>query len=57
MNVLWGFFNLVVGYVLVGRVGKFELRRTGHALVFGLGVIAMAIMASRAFSRFYGGAG
>ncbi|HZL16601.1 MAG TPA: hypothetical protein VFG23_02525 [Polyangia bacterium] len=57
VNVLWGFFNLLVGYVLVGRVGKFELRRTAHALVFGLGVLAMAIMASRAFGRFYGGLG
>jgi hypothetical protein len=55
VNVLWGFFNLAVGYVLVGRVGTFELRRTSHALAFGLGVLAMAIMCARTFGKFYGG--
>jgi hypothetical protein len=55
VNVLWGFFNLIVAYVLVCRVGHFELRKTRHAVVFGVGVLAMAIMASRAFGRFYGG--
>jgi hypothetical protein len=55
VNVLWGFFNLVVGYVLVCRVGSFELRRTRHVLVLGLGVLAMAVMAARSFGKFYGG--
>jgi hypothetical protein len=57
VNVLWGFFNLAVGYALVCRVGSFELRRTSHAVVLGLGVLLMAVMASRAFGRFYGGLG
>jgi hypothetical protein len=57
VNVLWGCFNLVIGYLLVCRVGTFELRRTNHALVFGLGVLAMAVMASLSFGRFYGGGG
>ena len=26
VNVLWGFLNLVIGYVLVVRVGDFDLR-------------------------------
>jgi hypothetical protein len=55
VNVLWGFFNLVVGYVLLCRVGKFELRQTKHVLVFGLGVLLMAVMLARAFGRFHGG--
>ena len=55
VNVLWGFFNLVVGYVLVGRVGAFELRRRSHAAGLGLGVLLMAVMAARTFGRFYGG--
>jgi len=32
VNVLWGFFNLVVGYVLVARVGSFDPRATGMSL-------------------------
>ena len=55
VNVLWGFANLTVGYLLVCRVGSFDRRNTKNAVVFGLGVLAMAIMLSRAFGRFYGG--
>lgn len=55
VNVLWGFFNLAVGYVLVCRVGTFELRQTRHVLILGLGALLMAVMCSRAFGRFYGG--
>ncbi len=55
VNVLWGVFNLAVGYLLVCRVGTFELRRTRHVLVLGLGVLLMAIMGARAFGRFHGG--
>ena len=47
VNVLWGLFNLAVGYLLVCRVGNFELRKTSHVVVLGLGVLAMAIMLSR----------
>ena len=55
VNVLWGFFNFAVGYVLVCRVGKFELRQTMHVVVLGVGALLMALMAAHAFGRFYGG--
>jgi hypothetical protein len=55
VNVLWGFFNVVVGYLLVCRVGTFSLRRTTHVVVFGIGVLAIAVMLSRTFGRFYNG--
>ena len=55
VNVLWGMFNLVVGYILVVRVGVFELRKTKHVLPFGVGVLAMAVMLARTFAKFYGG--
>ena len=35
VNVLWGFFNLVVGYLLVCRVGDFALRETGDVVALG----------------------
>ncbi len=57
VNVLWGFFNLALGYVLVCRVGSFEPRRTSHVVVLGLGVLLMGIMGARGFGRFYGGLG
>jgi len=55
VNVLWGFLNLVIGYLLVCRVGRFSLRKTSHVVVLGLGVLAMSVMLARAFGRFHGG--
>ena len=55
VNVLWGMFNLAVAYVLVVRVGRFELRQTRHAVVLGLGALVMALMLAHAFAKFRGG--
>ena len=55
VNVLWGSFNLVLGYLLVARVGRFELRRTRHVVVLGLGALLMVLMLAREFGRFHGG--
>jgi hypothetical protein len=55
VNVLWGFFNLVVGYVLVTRVGTFDARKTAHAVTLGLGILAMAIVCARHFGKLHGG--
>lgn len=55
VNVAWGMANLVVGYLLVCRVGAFELRKTSHAIALGAGFFAMGLMAARAFGRFHGG--
>jgi hypothetical protein len=55
VNVLWGMFNLVVAYVLLARVGRFELRQTRHVVVLGLGALLMALMLARAFGRLHAG--
>ncbi len=55
VNVLWGLLNLLVAYLLLCRVGNFELRKTRHVIVFGAGFLVMAIMLARAFGRFHGG--
>jgi hypothetical protein len=55
VNVLWGLGNLAVAYLLVVRVGRFELRRTSHAVVFGLGFTVMAVQLASHFGRFHGG--
>ncbi len=55
VNVLWGFANLVFAYLLLARVGRFELRRWRHVIVAGAGALAMSVMLARAFGRFYGG--
>jgi hypothetical protein len=55
VNVVWGFFNAVVGYLLVARVGAFEPRATSHILAFGLGALSISIFAARHFGKFHGG--
>jgi hypothetical protein len=55
VNVLWGFFNLAIGYVLICRVGSFSLRSTGHVASLGLGVLLMSVLMARRFGRFHGG--
>ena len=55
VNVLWGFFNLVVGYLLVCRVGSFDLQKTRNVLPLAAGILIMSLMLARTFGRFYGG--
>jgi hypothetical protein len=55
VNVLWGLFNLVVGYLLVCRVGDFHLRSTANVTVCGLGVLVISLISARGFGRFHGG--
>jgi hypothetical protein len=55
VNVLWGAFNIAVGYLLVYRVGDFDLRGPIHVVVTGLGGLFMALILSRRFGRFNGG--
>ncbi len=55
LNVLWGFLNLVVFYLLVCRVGDFGLRHTIDVLALGLGMLAMALFAARHFGALHGG--
>jgi hypothetical protein len=55
VNVFWGFFNLAVGYVLVWRVGNFDLLSTVDVVVAGLGILLMSMFCARHFGRFHGG--
>jgi hypothetical protein len=55
VNVLWGLFNLVVAYLLICRVGSFNLRKTTHVLILGAGILVMSLMLAHSFGRFHGG--
>ncbi|MGH6876486.1 MAG: hypothetical protein ACREHV_03795 [Rhizomicrobium sp.] len=55
VNVLWGFSNLVVGYILVCRIGDFDLRSTADVAAAGLGVLLMSLMLARTFGKLHGG--
>jgi len=54
INVLWGLFNIVIGYVLVCRVGDFELHSTGDVVALGVGALLIALFSAIHFGRFNG---
>jgi hypothetical protein len=55
VNVLWGMLNLLVGYLLISRVGRFDHKRATHFLLFALGFVLMAVMLACTFGKFHGG--
>ena len=55
VNVLWGFFNAVIGYVLVLRVGHFDVRSKSDVLVLAAGALLISLVAARNFGKFHGG--
>jgi len=55
VNVLWGFYNLAVAYLLICRVGTFSLLNTAQVLTLGAGILLMSLMLARSFGRFHGG--
>ena len=55
VNLLWGFANLVGGYMLVCRVGAFDARDTADVAALGLGVLLLGLGLARHFGRLHGG--
>lgn len=55
VNVLWGFANLVLAYLLVARVGRFDLHAADQVVAAGAGVLASGLLAARTFGRSRGG--
>jgi hypothetical protein len=55
VNVLWGFCNLLIGYLLTCWVGDFAWRNTADAAALGAGALLIALFSARHFGRFHGG--
>jgi hypothetical protein len=55
VNVLWGFANFVVAYLLIGRVGHFDPRAADNVIAVGVGVLLIGLLSARLFGRFHGG--
>ena len=56
VNVAWGAANLVVAYLLLVRVGRFDARRWFHIVPAFVGGVLMAIQLAVHFGRVYGAA-
>ncbi|MDE1152519.1 MAG: hypothetical protein PW788_08275 [Micavibrio sp.] len=55
VNVLWGFFNLLLAYVLLCRVGAFDVRAADNAAAFGAGMLLLGLFCAHHFGKFHGG--
>jgi hypothetical protein len=55
VNVLWSAFNVAVGYLLIIRVGTFDMRDTADVIAAGVGGLVMALVCAKSFGRFHGG--
>lgn len=55
VNVLWGFLNLAIAYLLICRTGDFDLRATAHIATAGAGMLLAGVIMARRFGRFNGG--
>jgi hypothetical protein len=51
VNVLWGAFNIAVGYLLVYQVGSFSTGRALDVVVVGIGGLLMALTLAWSFGR------
>ena len=57
VNVLWGCGNLMVGYVLLAWVGKFDIQSGPDAAALGVGVLVTSLLLARMFGAVNGGDG
>ncbi|MFY9855704.1 MAG: hypothetical protein WAK26_17680 [Terracidiphilus sp.] len=55
VNVLWGFANLVFAYLLLLRVGNFDLRSIACIAPFAAGALIISLFSARHFGQFHGG--
>ncbi len=55
VNVVWGFANFVIAYLLIARTGSFDLHAADHVIAVGAGVLLSGLIAARSFGRFHGG--
>ena len=55
VNVVWGFANLVIGYLLIARVGAFDWRAIDQIVALGAGTLIGALLLARTFGRLHGG--
>ena len=55
VNVGWGMANAVAAWLLLTRVGAFNLTSPCDALAFGLGFLLCSLLLAHYFGRYYGG--
>ncbi|MGC9193901.1 MAG: hypothetical protein ACP5IL_00420 [Syntrophobacteraceae bacterium] len=55
VNVVWGFFNATVAYLLIFHVGDFDPHSLPDIFAMGIGSFLIALFSARHFGKFHGG--
>jgi cobalamin synthase len=55
INVLWGFLNLFVAWLLLILLGHFDIHNWVHVAMAFVGALILAMTCARHFGRFHGG--
>src|SRR5277367_135466 len=55
VNLLWGWFNLLAAYLLLVRVGPFDLRRTACVVPVAIAMLLIGLQLASHFGRLHGG--
>lgn len=55
VNVLWGYLNLAVGYLLIVHVGAFDVHNMLQVGVAFIGALAISLHLAHHFGQFHGG--
>ena len=54
-NLLWGFVNLILAYLLLAHVGRFDFQSGADMGIAGLGGLLIGLVCAHGFGRFNGG--
>jgi len=57
VNVLWGFANLIVAYLMICRVGQFDSQDPAQIAALGLGMLLIGLFSARHFGSLNDGRG
>ncbi|MFZ0305643.1 MAG: hypothetical protein WAL75_23340 [Terracidiphilus sp.] len=55
INIVWGFLNLFVAWILLFRLVDFDIRNWVHVSMALVGALIMSMNLGRHFGQFYGG--
>lgn len=55
VNVIWGWFNFVAGYVLIWHIGMFDMRSAADCAAVAVGALLISVMLAKHFGKLHGG--
>lgn len=55
INILWGFANLLLAWLLLIHLGRLDIAKWSDAIALFVGMFGVALFSAHHFGQFYGG--